>query len=181
MSHGSSLNMGMLRPEKSWRPIITLEVDGQHKHEVMLGVDGQNPNQRDIMLLHHAHHQTQIKLDVWHKSQSKAKSRKRRRLVASASLALGDAIKKQGVEPYVELRLSSIPAARRKSTAQKSQLCASLLVRLRPPQSAIPFLVKNDRDSDRLSLASSGDKDPSDTLVTSGTDKYEDPPLKLDL
>ncbi|KAH9025237.1 hypothetical protein EDB85DRAFT_1893977 [Lactarius pseudohatsudake] len=95
-----SQNMGMLRPEKSWRPIITLEVDGQHKHEVMLGVDGQNPNQRDIVLLHHAHYQTQLKLDVWHKSQSKAKRRKRRRLVASASLTLGDAIKKQGVEPY---------------------------------------------------------------------------------
>jgi hypothetical protein len=46
-----SQNFGMLRPEKSWRPIITLEVDGQHKHEVMLGTDGQNPNQRDIMLL----------------------------------------------------------------------------------------------------------------------------------
>ena len=44
--------MGMLRPEKSWRPIITLEVDGQHKHEVMLGVDGQNPNQRETTLLY---------------------------------------------------------------------------------------------------------------------------------
>ncbi|KAH9018549.1 hypothetical protein EDB84DRAFT_1519089 [Lactarius hengduanensis] len=154
--------MGMLRPEKSWRPIITLEVDGQHKHEVMLGVDGQNPNQRDIVLLHHAHHQTQLKLDVWHKSQSKAKSRKRRRLVASASLTLGDAIKKSG---YVELRLSSIPAARRKSTAQQSQLCTSLLVRLRTATvgHSIP--------------ASSGEgQGPSNTLVTSGTDKYEDTP-----
>ncbi|KAH9035660.1 hypothetical protein EDB85DRAFT_856967 [Lactarius pseudohatsudake] len=160
--------MGMLRPEKSWRPIITLEVDGQHKHEVILGVDGQNPNQRDIMLLHHAHHHTQIKLDVWHKSQSK-KSRKRRHLVASASMALGDAIKKQGTEAQMVFRLSSvprIPAARRKSIAQKSEPCASLLVRLRPPQSAMPFLIEHDR----LSSASSGDNDLSDTLVTSGTD-----------
>ena len=47
-----SQNMGILRPERSWRPIITLEVDGQHKHEVMLGVDGQNPNQRDTTLLY---------------------------------------------------------------------------------------------------------------------------------
>jgi hypothetical protein len=47
-----SQNMGMLRPEKSWRPIITLEVDGQHKHEVILGVDGQNPNQRETTLLY---------------------------------------------------------------------------------------------------------------------------------
>ncbi|KAH9013663.1 hypothetical protein EDB84DRAFT_1444178 [Lactarius hengduanensis] len=151
--------MGMLRPEKSWRPIITLEVDGQHKHEVILGVDGQNPNQRDIMLLHHAHHHTQIKLDVWHKSQSK-KSRKRRHLVASASMALGDAIKKQGTEAHMVFRLSSvprIPASRRKSIAQKSEPYASLLVRLRPPQSAIPFLIEHDR----LSSASSGKASPS--------------------
>jgi hypothetical protein len=47
-----SQNMSMLRPEKSWRPIITLEVDGQHKHEVILGVDGQNPNQRETTLLY---------------------------------------------------------------------------------------------------------------------------------
>ncbi|KAI9432108.1 hypothetical protein H4582DRAFT_1128632 [Lactarius indigo] len=188
-----SQNMGMLRPEKSWRPIITLEVDGQHKHEVTLGVDGQNPNQRDTMLLHHAHHQTQIKLEVWHKSQSKAKSRKRRHLVASTSMALGDAIKKQGTEPYMELRLSGVPAAQRKSIAQKRQLCASLLVRLRPPPSTIAFPIEHDHDSDRLSLASSGacrlcllqpsltvtspeDKDPSDTLVTPGLDECEDPP-----
>lgn len=170
-----SQNLGMLRPEKSWRPIITLEIDGQHKHEVMLGVDGQNPNQRDIMLLHHAHHQTQIKLGVWHKSQSKAKSRKRRHLMASASMALGDAIKKQGTEPYVEFRLSGVPAARRKSIAQKYQSCASLLIRLRPPRSGMSSPIELDHDSDHLSLASSGDKDHSDTLVTPVTDECEGP------
>ena len=41
----------MLRPEKSWRPIVTMEVDGLHKNEIMLGVDGQNPNQKEITLL----------------------------------------------------------------------------------------------------------------------------------
>ncbi|KAN0136066.1 hypothetical protein V8E53_006227 [Lactarius tabidus] len=167
-----SQNMSMMRPEKSWRPIITLEVDGQHKHEVILGVDGQNPNQRETTLLHHAHHRTQIKLDVWHKSQSKAKSRKRRHHVASTSMALGDAIKKQGAEPFIELRLSGIPAARRKSVAQKHQPCASVLIRLRPPRSALSSPI----DSDHVSLVSSGDKDPSDTLVTPTTDESEDPP-----
>ncbi|KAH9046995.1 hypothetical protein EDB83DRAFT_2404287 [Lactarius deliciosus] len=169
-----SQNMGVLRPEKSWRPIITLEVDGQHKHEVVLGVDGQNPNQRDIILLYHAHHQTQIRLDVWHKSQSK-RSRKCRHLVASALMVLGDAIKKQGTEPYMVFRLSRIPAARRKSKAQKSEPYASLLIRLRPPQSAMPFLIEHDQ----FSSASSEDKDLSDSLVTSGTDdshsECEDP------
>jgi len=185
-----SQNLGMLRPERSWRPIITLEVDGQHKHEVMLGVDGQNPNQREIMLLyvllygypirdltsysHRAHHQSQIKLDVWHKSQSKAKSRKRRHLVASTSMALGEVIKKQGTEPCappsitlshvlclsppdVELCLSGIPAARRKSIAQKHQPCASLLIRFRPPRSAMSSPVEHEHESDRFSIASSGE------------------------
>ncbi|KAH8992942.1 hypothetical protein EDB92DRAFT_2113960 [Lactarius akahatsu] len=94
-------------------------------------------------------------------------------------MALGDAIKKQGTEahappsltPLHVLCLSNLQtwcfaAARRKSIAQKSEPCASLLVRLRPPQSAVPFLIEHDR----LSSASSGDNDLSDTLVTSGTD-----------
>lgn len=107
----------MLRPEKSWRPIVTMEVDGQHKHEIALGIDGQNPNQREIMHLyvailfpmhdvgyadlcsHHAHHKTEIKLNVWHKSQSKAKSRKRRHLVAWTAMPLGEVMKKQGTDP----------------------------------------------------------------------------------
>ena len=119
-----SQNLGMLRPERSWRPIITLEVDGQHKHEVMLGTDGQNPNQREIMLLcvalprhlvndpdlhsHHAHHQTCIKLDVWHKPQSKAKSRRHRRHVASAVMPLGEVVKKQGTNPCAPSPLFSM-------------------------------------------------------------------------
>lgn len=37
-----------IRPDlkKSWRPIVTLVVDSQHHHEIVLGVDGQNPNLR---------------------------------------------------------------------------------------------------------------------------------------
>jgi hypothetical protein len=52
----------------------------------------------------------------------------------------------------VELRLSGVPAARRKSTAQKHQPCASLLIRLRPPPSAV---LDEDEDSD--SSVSSGE------------------------
>jgi hypothetical protein len=89
-------------------------------------------------------------------------------------MALGEAIKKQGTEPYVELRLSGIPAARRKSIAQKHQPCASLLIRLRPPPSAVSSPIEP--DSDHLSLASSGDKNTSDTLVAPETDESEDPP-----
>lgn len=88
-------------------------------HEIVLGTDGQNPNQREPMLLcvlsysfcrclsltwaffrpacsREAHHGTQIKVGVWHKSQSKSKSKKKRHLVASTSLPLGEVVKKQG-------------------------------------------------------------------------------------
>lgn len=182
-----SQNLGMLRPEKSWRPIVTIKVDDQHKHEIVLGVDGQNPNQREVVHLwvasrapssmfltpcsHHAHHRTQIKLEVYHRSQSKAKSRKQRRLVASAAMALGEVMKRQGTDPCepphvlhvlffkrltgpvdAELRLSGVFAARKKSIAQKYQPCASLFIRLRPP----PSIVR-DNDEDDVSSVSSGE------------------------
>lgn len=60
----------------------------------------------------------------------------------SLSLALVD----------VELRLSGVPAVRRKSTAQKHQPCASLLIRLRPPSSSVLDDVEDD-----VSLGSSGE------------------------
>ena len=41
----------LMRPEKSWRPIITVEVDKHHSHETTLGVDGQNPNLKEKFYL----------------------------------------------------------------------------------------------------------------------------------
>ncbi|KAH9973354.1 hypothetical protein BGW80DRAFT_1310301 [Lactifluus volemus] len=143
----------------------------------MLGTDGQNPNQRDIMLLHHAHHQTCIRLDVWHKSQSKAKSRKRRHHVATIVMPLGEVLKKQGTDTHVELRLSGIPASRKKSAAQKQQRCASIIIRLRPPPPYLKSPLKeHDSDKDDFSMISSADKYPSDVPVTPETDDQEDPP-----
>jgi hypothetical protein len=91
-------------------------------------------------------------------------------------MPLGEAMKRQGTEPCelphgfhilyvmfmpfslalvdVELHLSGVPAARRKSTAQKHQPCASLLIRLRPPPSAV---LDEDEDEDSDSLVSSGE------------------------
>ncbi|KAH9958944.1 hypothetical protein BC827DRAFT_532162 [Russula dissimulans] len=153
-----------------------MEVDGHDKHEIMLGIDGQNPNQREYMLLHHAHHQTQIKLDVWHKSQSKAKSRKRWHHVASAVMPLGEVMKKQGTDPYMELRLSGVPAARKKSVAQKYQPCASLLIRLQPPPSAMSPPHESDSDEEGLSIVSSDE--PEDTPPWASA-VSEDPPPGL--
>lgn len=34
----------LMRPEKVWQPIVTVQVDQHHCHETKMGVDGQNPN-----------------------------------------------------------------------------------------------------------------------------------------
>ena len=123
-------------------------------------------------------------------------------------MTLGDAVKKQGTDRCnlhtfftgvvhvafagpldVELRLSSVLAAQRKSIARKCQPCASLLIRLRPPPSAVRD--KDDLEDD-VSLLGSGeillkflqpkphtcltDKSPSDTLVTPATEEPENAP-----
>ena len=42
-----------LRPEKSWRPIVSLSlVETGHTHETTLGCDGQNPNMKNPLVLY---------------------------------------------------------------------------------------------------------------------------------
>jgi len=41
-----------MRPEKVWRPIVTVEVDNHHFHETTLGADGQNINQKEVFSLY---------------------------------------------------------------------------------------------------------------------------------
>jgi hypothetical protein len=41
----------LMRPEKVWRPIVTVEVDKHHTHETILGLDGQNINQKEVFRL----------------------------------------------------------------------------------------------------------------------------------
>ena len=44
--------MRLMRPEKSWRPIVTVEVDKHQAHETVLGTDGQNPNLKETLYLY---------------------------------------------------------------------------------------------------------------------------------
>jgi hypothetical protein len=71
----------------------------------------------------------------------------------------------------VELRLSGVRVPPKKSVAQKRQPCASLLIRLRPPPTAV-----RDNDEDGVSSVSSAGKSPSDTLVTPVTEEPENTP-----
>jgi hypothetical protein len=43
--------MRLMRPERSWRPIVTVEIDEHNTHETTLGVDGQNINQKQTFNL----------------------------------------------------------------------------------------------------------------------------------
>ncbi|KAI0066705.1 hypothetical protein BV25DRAFT_1878804 [Artomyces pyxidatus] len=179
-----SQNFGLLRPEKSWRPIVTLEVDGHRTHEIVLGTDGQNPNQRDPMLLREAHLRTELKVGVWHKSQSKSKSKKKRHLVASMSMPLGEVVKRQGNDRQLEIHLSGITAARRKSIAQKQQKCASLIVRLRAPSSASTSISEEGNGScEEESVGSEAEKSSPESSASeecqSSLPWAEEPPNQL--
>lgn len=164
-------NLHFLRPEKTWRPIVTLEVDDTRRssHEVVLGTDGQNPNLKQPMLLEEVHHGSRLEIRVWHRSQTKAKRRKAH-LVGSASALLGEVVKRQGDDRHVEIRLSCTSAQRRKSAVQKQPSAASLLVRIAPPRalssaSALTFSDEDYDDGDDGSVISSR-KSPGSTLVS---------------
>ena len=43
--------MRFIRPERSWRPIVTVEIDKHSSYETILGVDGQNINQKETFSL----------------------------------------------------------------------------------------------------------------------------------
>ncbi|THH10528.1 hypothetical protein EW146_g8347 [Bondarzewia mesenterica] len=190
-------NVRYLGPGKSWRPIITLEIDEHPSHEVVLGTDGQNPNLKQPVLLDGAYHGSQLGIKVWHKSQSKSK-RKRRHLVASTGMVLGEVVKKQGDDSHVEIQLSCASFQGRKSAAHKQQHFASLIVRVRqpppPPSSSsstalaseVEDGIDGDRDDDDACSGTSSQKSLGSTLITSVAEgknplPWEDkePPTKL--
>lgn len=93
-----------LRPEKSWRPIVSVVVDEHQCHEVNLGSDGQNPNLKERFILsvtlykqsfyllksssrRDANGQSRVNINIYHRSQTK-KKQKKRCLVATTSLSL---------------------------------------------------------------------------------------------
>ncbi|CAA7271194.1 unnamed protein product [Cyclocybe aegerita] len=122
----------LMRPEKAWRPIITLEVDKHHTHETTLGVDGQNINQKEVFKFHDVDHNTNIEIKVWHRSQSKKK--KRKILVASACHCLGELVKKRSPESKLEVRLQCRQAQHKSvSSRGRPQKGAALHLKLRPP------------------------------------------------
>ncbi|GBE77175.1 hypothetical protein SCP_0100470 [Sparassis crispa] len=125
-----------VRPEKSWRPIVSVFVMGNEQtHETILGSDGQNPNLKMPLLLRDVGIESKLDIRVWHKSHSKSKNRKKRHLVGSVYISLGELLKKQDSPgANLDLRLSCPGPQKKSPTVRGRQLhYAVLTVRLHPP------------------------------------------------
>ncbi|KAF9476164.1 hypothetical protein BDN70DRAFT_995871 [Pholiota conissans] len=167
----------LMRPEKAWRPIVTVEVDAHGEgagsragdlYETMLGVDGQCVNQREGMRIStDASPTSKLDIKIWHRSQSKKK--KRRVLVASASACLGELQKRQegASEGKLDIRLQCRTSeAKSPSSAARGrpQNGAVLRLKLRPPPSS---------SSSRPAYTSISSS--SITLIASGNDAAAGP------
>nr|GAT50271.1 predicted protein [Mycena chlorophos] len=160
--------MQLMRPERSWRPIVTIEVDDHALTETLLGSDGQNVNLRDVRQLHGASGMSRIEVKVYHKAQSKKKG-KRRSLVGTASGSLGELYKRHGMDPKLRLQCQN-PTSRSVASKGRPQNGAVIHLRLRPPAdflSPVSTFVEEEEVSasdseDSESSSSSG----STTVVT---------------
>ncbi|KAI0801529.1 hypothetical protein C8Q74DRAFT_499009 [Fomes fomentarius] len=132
-----------VRPEKSWRPIVTISVldgnrDQSMSHEVVLGSDGQNPNlKKSVIPVHDVSYSTRLIIQVFHRSQTKKKHRKRS-LVGSASLSLNEFLNKHPL-PHprpieYDVRLSCPPPQRKNPTiGGRQQHSATLTMKFAVP------------------------------------------------
>ncbi|KAF9548083.1 hypothetical protein CPC08DRAFT_823567 [Agrocybe pediades] len=140
--------MRLMRPEKVWRPIVTVEVDAHHFHETTLGADGQNINQKEVFAFDNVRHSSKVEFKIWHRSQSKKK--KRKVLVATASHCLNEMLKKQqhelaGKSTTLKLDILEVSIPLQCRTADKASTSgnskgrkqggAILKMKIRPPPS----------------------------------------------
>ncbi|KAF7357744.1 hypothetical protein MVEN_00820300 [Mycena venus] len=170
----------LMRPERSWRPIVTVEVDQTHQHETVLGSDGQNINLKECFHLRDAAFDSQVEIKVFHRSQSKKKGKKRN-LVGTASCSLGEMWKKHGREPKLRLQCQN-PTNRSVQSRGRPQNGALIHLRLRPPASVVSgpnTALSEDEDKDGYSSSSSSStphaSDDSDTLAPPSTVEIRSP------
>ncbi|KAG6836570.1 hypothetical protein H0H93_006674 [Arthromyces matolae] len=169
--------MRLMRPEKSWRPIVTVEVDQHHCHETIMGVDGQNPNLRERFELRHVHNASQVDIRVWHRPQSKKKAKKRK-LVAYVSHSLGELLRQREKEPRkeLELRLQCHSATKNAiSSRGRPQNGATVLLKIHTPANmeSFRYQVINDELTNgdvEAESSTSGSSSRSPSIPPSPTD-----------
>ncbi|TFK83225.1 hypothetical protein K466DRAFT_555406 [Polyporus arcularius HHB13444] len=173
-----------MRPEKSWRPIVNLSIVEDNRdrgltHEVVLGCDGQNPNMKSVIPVHDVKSSTRLVIQVFHKSQTKKKHRKRN-LVGTASVSLNEFLNKHPL-PHprpveYDVRLSCPPPQLKSPTiGGRQQYSATLTMRfvVPHPESAgcetppvTPISERHDAEGIFSDVASTSGA-VSDTLVQS--------------
>ncbi|KAJ7091873.1 hypothetical protein B0H15DRAFT_883232 [Mycena belliarum] len=167
----------LMRRERSWRPIVTVELDKLQLHETVLGCDGQNINLKDSFPLRDASLTSLVEVKVFHRSQSKKKGKKRN-LVGSASCSLGEMWGKYGQDPKLELRLQcQNPANRSVASRGRPQNGALLHLRLRPPAS-IASRSTPIPSEDGYCSSSSSSSSASETLGPHSVTEYPPPPIR---
>ncbi|OSX66820.1 hypothetical protein POSPLADRAFT_1072046 [Postia placenta MAD-698-R-SB12] len=166
-----------IRPAKSWRPVVSVGVVDPHQtYEVALGSDGQNPNLQKPFVLRDVDHSSQLDIQVWHKPSSK--NRKKRHLVGSAYVSLGEVIRRQQQPGSdLDLHLNCPPPQKRSPTIKANHQRRTILtIRVYPPSSALSTGITSsgslEDEDERLSETSS--ESPSETLVTPTVDGHED-------
>ncbi|KAH9926373.1 uncharacterized protein B0H18DRAFT_339396 [Fomitopsis serialis] len=124
-------------PEKSWRPVVCLDVDGVQSHELTLGRDGQNPNTKTPFRLHNVNHHSKLDIRILYKSHKRRK--KQQHLIASESVLLGGLAEE--TSPKIDVPLScTIPwSPTIRFVGGRQQRHVSLIVTLRAPTSPFPI------------------------------------------
>lgn len=121
-----------LRPEKSWRPIVTCLVDHHPEQETVLGCDGQNVNLKNPFLFREVGVASRLEIKVWKRSESKRKGKKRH-LAATTSVTFGELLDKVAVSPRVELKLGCLDGRGKRIPKGQAQKFATIALRLHVP------------------------------------------------
>ncbi|KAJ7495974.1 hypothetical protein B0H11DRAFT_2001387 [Mycena galericulata] len=168
-----------MRPEKSWRPIVTIELDRTQQHETILGSDGQNINLKESFHLRGATFASKVEVKVFHRSQSKKKGKKRN-LVGSASCSLGDMWKRYGNEPKLELRLQCQNSTNRSVGSRgRPQNGALIHLRLRPPASVTARPSPTPTEDGYCSTSSCSSSPSTDSATLGPPSIEQSPPQRI--
>ncbi|KAG1738035.1 hypothetical protein EDB19DRAFT_1895734 [Suillus lakei] len=132
-----------LRPEKSWRPVVSVVVDEYQRYEVNLGCDRQNPNLRECFMMRGTDDRPRVDINVYHQAPSK-KKHKKRCLVATTSLSLQALPKLKSTANSFKIPLNSVVRPSMRGLARGRTVSVSLLAKLEVPEAQARFHVSHD-------------------------------------
>ncbi|OAX36532.1 hypothetical protein K503DRAFT_744218 [Rhizopogon vinicolor AM-OR11-026] len=148
-----------LRPEKAWRPIISVVVDEHQCYEVNLGCDGQNPNLKEHFIMRGEEVRSRVNINVYHQAQSK-KKHKKRCLVATTSLTLQALSKLKSTEHSFKIPLSVAARSSIRGLGRGKSNSVYLIAKLEVPEAhtRLPYdssMSEDHFDENIMSLGSS--------------------------